>query len=175
MNSSPSPSPQEPLVCRTRLICVLLTFTVFPLLAFGPLTGSLAALYYTGFSWKAWLLVGLFLFLAGYMSKHMLENFHWVELDGNTLRGKKLVSRRLVEVPVGEIIKVAPLRAVVNNSTNLIVDRVLGSSIRGFEIRTASGEKFGLVRYDMKGFDEFILALHDLRSECFGFDSSATR
>lgn len=164
-----------PIECRTRLICVLLTLTVFPLITYGPLICSLAATYFLWLSWKPLPLVALFSVVAWFLTKQMAENYHWVELDGSRIRGKKLLSRRIVEGTLDEIAAIVPLRAMVKNFTNIIVDRVLDSSIRGFEIRMTNGDKIALVRYDMKGFDEFILALYDARPECYLDKAGAAR
>lgn len=162
----------EPVHCRTRAICVLLTLTVFPLLTYGPLIASLAATYFFGFSPGTLVLVASCAVLAWFLTGQMSQNYHWVELDGSHIRGKKLLSRRMVEATTDEITAVVPMQAVVQNTTNYIVDRVLNSSIRGFEIRLNNGEKIALVRYDMKGFDEFILALNDVCPEWFHASAS---
>jgi hypothetical protein len=127
----------------------------------GPLVGALALLWFappaTGIP------AALLLTLASwFFAYHMLQNYHWVELDGDLVRGRKFWTRKLVEQRVQDITEVVPLQAVAKHDlVNVLIDGISGVPNRGYEIRFREGPKIALVRWDMTDVDGFILALRD--------------
>jgi hypothetical protein len=127
----------------------------------GPLVGGLALLWFalpaTGIP------LALLLTLAcGFFAYHMLQNYHWVELDGHVVRGRKFWTRRLVEQRVESITEVLPLQAAAKHElVNVLVDGICGAANRGYEIRFREGPRIALVRWDMTDVDGFLLALRD--------------
>jgi hypothetical protein len=92
----------------------------------------------------------------------MSSSYHWIELRGDVLRGRKLLTRRLVVRRVDDIVRILPLHSqLMGDLENLVLDAFLKTSNRGYELRFRDGSKVGLVRGDMAGLDEFMVALAD--------------
>jgi hypothetical protein len=63
---------------------------------------------------------------------------------------------------VGDIVTVRPLHSrALGPLENAVADMMMGTSNRGFELRFRDGTRLGLVRGDMAGLDEFLVALAD--------------
>jgi hypothetical protein len=83
-----------------------------------------------------------------------------VELDDGVIRGKKLLTRTVVERPLSDLVDAAALNSkAMGPLENALMDAVLKTSNRGYELRFRDGTKIGLVRGDMAGFEEFLGAL----------------
>jgi hypothetical protein len=91
----------------------------------------------------------------------MSSSFQWVELvDGGVIRGRRLLTRKIVEKQVADIVAVKPLNsAAMGAAENLVLDAMMGTANRGYELRFRDGSKLGLVRGDMAGLDEFLKVL----------------
>jgi hypothetical protein len=148
----------SPLRSKQRLAVTVAALLFGPLFMGGPLVGGLALLWFappaTGIPG------GLLLILAsGFIAYHMLQNFHWVELDGNIVRGRKFWTRRLVEQRVEDITGILPLQALAKHEINVLIDGISGAANRGYEIRFRGGPRIALVRWDMADVDGFMLVL----------------
>ena len=96
----------------------------------------------------------------------MSSSFHWIELRDGILRGRKLLTRRIVEYPVDDIIRILPLHSKgLSELENLIMDSLMKTSNCGYALQFRDGSKIGLVRGDMVGLNDFLLALHDQLGE----------
>jgi hypothetical protein len=62
------------------------------------------------------------------------HDYHWVELDGATLRAKHLYTRRIVERPLEEIEDLLTMVVMVRTAEVLLAEKWLGR-VRGIEIR----------------------------------------
>jgi hypothetical protein len=90
----------------------------------------------------------------------MSSSFQWVELHDGIIRGKKLLTRTVVERPVSELVDAAALNSqMIGHLENALMDAVLKTKNRGYELRFRDGTKIALVRGDMAGFEEFLTAL----------------
>jgi hypothetical protein len=90
----------------------------------------------------------------------MSSSYQWVELDGGSIRGRKLLTRTIVERPVRDLVDAAALNSkAVGHLENALMDAVLKTSNRGYELRFRDGTKIGLVRGEMAGFEEFLGAV----------------
>ncbi|MBN9523056.1 hypothetical protein J0H58_31840 [bacterium] len=90
----------------------------------------------------------------------MSSSVQWVELDGGVIRWRGLLTRRVREKPVGELVDALPLHSnLMGPLENAILDAMMKTSNRGYELRFRDGTKLGLVRGDMAGLDEFLDAL----------------
>jgi hypothetical protein len=99
----------------------------------------------------------VFVLALGYA---MSSSYQWVELDDGVIRGKKLLTRTVVERPLSDLVDAAALNSkAMGHLENALMDAVLKTSNRGYELRFRDGTKIGLVRGDMAGFDEFLGAL----------------
>ena len=90
--------------------------------------------------------VGL-LALAAFLAYNILENFQWVELDGDVIRAKRFWARRVVEQRIDEITKVQNF------------------GMKGYIIYFEHGPRIGLMRYDMVDVDGFATALAERLKE----------
>lgn len=62
--------------------------------------------------------------------------------------------------PVSDLVDAAALNSkAMGHLENALMDAVLKTSNRGYELRFRDGTKIGLVRGDMAGFEEFLGAL----------------
>ena len=146
-----------PFVVMT-VVCVLL-FVVAPaaigvtsLLLAPPKVGIPVAL--GGFAFSA---------LLGWA---MSSSFLWIELRDDVIRGRKLLTRRIVERRVDDIVRILPLHSkVMGDLENAVMDALMKTSNRGYLLQFRDGSKVGLVRGDMSGLNDFLLALHDRMGE----------
>jgi hypothetical protein len=149
----------SPLRSKQRLAVTVAALVFGPLFMGGPLVAGLAVLW---FAPPAMGIPGCLLLIlaSGFIAYHMLQNYHWVELDGNVVRGRKFWTRRLVEQRVEDITRVLPLQAVAGHElVNVLIDGISGAPNRGYEIRFREGPRIALVRWDMTDVDGFIRAL----------------
>jgi hypothetical protein len=108
--------------------------------------------------------------LVGYATSSSVQ---WVELDGGVIRWKKLLTRRVHQNLLCDLVDALPLRSnMMGPLENAVMDFLMKTSNRGFELRFRDGTRLGLVRGDMAGLDEFLGALAKelarLRSESVG-------
>ncbi len=96
----------------------------------------------------------------------MSSSYQWIEIEGDVIRGRKLLTRRLVERRVDDIVRIQPLHSqLMGELENLVMDALMKTSNRGYVLRFRDGSKMGLVRGDMAGLDDFMVALADLLGE----------
>ena len=99
----------------------------------------------------------VFVLILGYA---MSSSYQWVELDGSIIRAKRLLTRTVVDRPISELVDEAALNSkAMGHLENALMDAVLKTSNRGYELRFRDGTKIGLVRGEMAGFEEFLGAL----------------
>ena len=99
----------------------------------------------------------VFVLILGYA---MSSSYQWVELDGSIIRAKRLLTRTVVDRPISELVDAAALNSkAMGHLENALMDAVLKTSNRGYELRFRDGTKIGLVRGEMAGFEEFLGAL----------------
>jgi hypothetical protein len=150
----------EPLP-RVRLRPLILVLAVFLiLLVLGlPLAIALTLLVFAPIviGVPVALVILVIVSLVGYA---MSSSVQWVELDDGVIRWKKLLTRRVYQKPLTELIDARPLHSnLMGPLENAIMDAMMMTSNRGFELRFRDGTKLGLVRGDMAGLDEFLGAL----------------
>jgi hypothetical protein len=158
--------------CKHRLVVTMAALIFGPLLMGGP---AVLGLVFVGFalfgkdfpSALLWVAGALLMFaVSGFIAYHMLQNYHWVELDGASIRGRRFWSRRLVEHRLEDITEIQPLQALAKHHTiNVLIDGITGTSNRGYEIHFRSGPSLAVVRGDMPGVDGFIEAVRHRRLE----------
>ncbi len=108
-----------------------------------------------------WVFLGVTAFCA-FLVWAMSSSYHWIEIRGDVLRGRKLLSRRMVVRRVDDLVRILPLHSkLMGELENLVLDAFLKTSNRGYELRFCDGSKIGLVRGDMAGLDDFMVALAD--------------
>jgi hypothetical protein len=96
----------------------------------------------------------------------MSSSYHWIEVYDDVIRGRKLLTRRIVERRVDEIVRILPLHSRgMGELENAVLDILLKTSNRGYALQFSDGLKIGLVRGDMAGLNDFLLVLHDRLGE----------
>ncbi len=96
----------------------------------------------------------------------MSSSYHWIEIQDDVIRGRKLLTRRLVERPIAEVVRVIPLNsAALRPIANAVMNAARKTSNRGYELRFRDGLKMGLVRGDMAGLDAFMEVLQERLGE----------
>jgi hypothetical protein len=144
---------------RLRPIFIVLAMICFFLFLVCPILFAVVALVLAPVkvSIPVTLFAVVFVLVLGYA---MSSSYQWVELDDGVIRGKKLLTRTVVERPLSDLVDAAALNSkAMGHLENALMDAVLKTSNRGYELRFRDGTKIGLVRGDMAGFDEFLGAL----------------
>jgi hypothetical protein len=95
--------------------------------------------------------------VAGYaMSSSLL----WVELDGGIIRGRRLLTRKIVEHRVSDLVDARPIHTdYLSTTQNAVLDFLLDTSNRGYQLFFRDGSRIPLIRADMSGLDPFLRAL----------------
>ncbi|WP_020471583.1 hypothetical protein [Zavarzinella formosa] len=153
----------EPAIPRIRLrtIFVIMAITCVIMFLGGPLAIAVIALIFAPAEVSIPIASGAVVFVLG-LGYAMSSSYQWVELDDGVIRGRKLLTRKIVEKPVAEIIGVASLNSKgMGPLENLVLDAFMKTSNRGYQLRFRDGTKLALVRGDMAGLDEFLIALAD--------------
>jgi hypothetical protein len=144
---------------RLRLPFVLMAVACFALFLGGPLAVALTVLLLAPLAVSVWVTPGCVVSVA-VLGWAMSSSYQWVEIRRGVIRGKKLLTRAVVERPVGEIVRVTPLHSqLMGPLANAVMDAALRTSNRGYELRFRDGLRLGLVRGDMAGLDDFMEAL----------------
>ncbi len=139
-----------------RLIITVVALILGPVFMLGP--AALGIGLAIGTKFQPFSLVFLVVLIAGsiFIAYHMFQNYHWVELDVDSIRGRRFWTRQHVERSIDEISEIVPLGAIAKTTETVITDQLLGS-VRGYEIRFRDGgATIGLVRYDMTNVDVLI-------------------
>jgi hypothetical protein len=150
---------------RLRPAFVVLAVGCMTLFLVVPLVVAIAVLILAPLNVSLYLAPGAVLFVAvlGYA---MSSSYQWVELDGGVIRGRKLLTRRVSEQKVADIVAILPLHSkLMGPMENALMDAFLKTDNRGYELRFRDGTKIGLVRGDMAGLDEFVVGLADQMRE----------
>jgi hypothetical protein len=149
----------NPARVRLRPAFAAMALGCFTLFLAVPLAVAVAVIILAPANVSAYVAAGAVLF-AALVARAMSSSYQWVELDGGVIRGRKLLTRRLVEKQVADIVSVKPLNsAAMGAAENFVLDATMGTSNRGYELHFRDGSKLGLVRGDMAGLDEFLRVL----------------
>jgi len=149
----------EQAIVSRRLLVVTVAALIFgPVLMIGPLAGAVVLVVCAPVALTT---VAGAIMIAGaspLIAYHMLQNYHWVEFDGDLIRGRRFWTRQLIEYRTEDVVNIRALGATNRFVTNLVIDEVLGP-VRGYEICFRSGPSIGLIRHDMTGVDELVGAV----------------
>src|SRR5262249_10775486 len=110
--------------CRLRWPFVVLAVASFVLLLGGPVAVGLAVLA------PAPPAVGapcrlLGLAFSALLAYAMSGSYEWVELRGDRVRARKLLTRRVIDRPVADLVRVKPLVSGVGLAETALVDALL--------------------------------------------------
>ncbi len=152
-------TPHENIRSEQRLVVTIAALIFGPMFMLGPAAIGVGMVIGTHFDGWSLLLLPLCVGCSAFIAYHMFQNYQWVELDGDIIRGRRFWTREFVEREIDQISEIVPAGAVVKSIENAIADKLLGS-VRGYEIRFQNGgPNIGLVRHDMANVDELIEAL----------------
>ena len=142
-----------------RLAVTCAALILGPIFMVGPAALGFACAIGTGFNSLSLLVLPCLVAASAFITYHMLENYQWVELDGEFIRGRRFWTRQFVERRVDEISEIIPLGHAVKNVTNKLAAMFLGS-VLGYKICfKEGGPTIELVRYDMTNVDALIAEL----------------
>ena len=148
-------------IVRLRPAFVVLAVVFSALFLGGPLAVAILVLIFAPFSVAVWIALACVIF-AGVLAYAMSSSNQWVELDGGVIRARRLLTRRVVTRHVRDITAIDALNsAAMGSLENLVLDALMKTSNRGYQLRFRDGTKIGLVRGDMAGLDEFLVGLAD--------------
>ncbi|HEX5269140.1 MAG TPA: hypothetical protein VFW33_01570, partial [Gemmataceae bacterium] len=134
---------------RLRPPFVIMAVVCFALFLGGPLVIAVAVLLLAPAAVSLWVALGCVAFVA-LLGWAMSSGYQWVEVRRGVIRGKKLLTRAVVERPVGEIVRIMPLHSpLMHPLANAVMDAAMKTSNRGYELRFRDGLRLGLVRGDM--------------------------
>ncbi|HZV03818.1 MAG TPA: hypothetical protein VE999_01895 [Gemmataceae bacterium] len=103
---------------------------------------------------------------SAFLAWAMSSSYHWIEVQDDVIRGRKLLTRRIVERRLDDIVRILPLHSkLMGDLENAVLDILLKTSNRGYALQFRDGLKIGLVRGDMAGLNDFLLVLHDRLGE----------
>jgi lipopolysaccharide export LptBFGC system permease protein LptF len=146
---------------RLRPAFVALAVGFSALFLGGPLAVAVLVLIFAPFSVAVWVAPASIAF-AAVLVYAMSSSNQWVELNDGVIRAKRLVTRQVVTRHIRDIVAIKDLNsALMGPLENLVLDALMKTSNRGYELRFRDGTKIGLVRGDMAGLDEFLVALAD--------------
>lgn len=152
--------PDGPLPCaRLRFLVLVLAATCLLVLLVAPLVVAVAVLI------REPLVIGVpvagvavvFVASAGYLAS---SSNQWVELDGGIIRCRRLLTRKIVEHKVSDIVDAQPIHTnYLSAKENAFLDDLFETSNRGYQLFFRDGTKLALIRLDMSGLNEFLAAL----------------
>jgi hypothetical protein len=98
--------------------------------------------------------------VAGVSGRVLARNVHWVELDGDVIRERRLLTRKIVEHRVADVVDARPIHTdYLGRTQNAVLDFLLDTSNRGYQLFFRDGSRLALIRADMCGLDPFLGAL----------------
>lgn len=134
---------------RLRPAFVVLAVVFSALFLGGPLAVAVLVLIFAPFSIAVWVALACIAF-AGVLVYAMSSSNQWVELNDGVIRAKRLLTRRVVTQDIRHIVTIKELNsAAMGPLENLVLDALMKTSNRGYELRFRDGTKIGLVRGDM--------------------------
>jgi hypothetical protein len=103
---------------------------------------------------------------SAFLGWAMSSSYHWIELHDDVIRGRKLLTRSMVEHRIDDLVRILPLHSqLMGDLENAVLDALMKTSNRGYALQFRDGTKIALVRGDMVGLNDFLLALHDRLGE----------
>jgi hypothetical protein len=102
-------------------------------------------------------LAALFFGLSIFFVVMLHNNFQWVELDGETIRGRRFVTRILVEQNVNDLTQITTFYSI-KSPYNALADALYGD-VRGYALEFRSGPGLYLGKLEMRGAEELIAAV----------------
>ena len=104
--------------------------------------------------------LGLTFFTTSLILGYLMSRTNlWVEIEGRTIRERRLFTGWIVERPISELTQIVPLVSGVGGITGAGMDAILKTPNRGFLIRFQEGRRVVLIRGDVSGLDEFMAVL----------------
>jgi hypothetical protein len=159
-SSVPARAMNEPLPCvRLRPFVLALAVACILLLLVCPVIGAVIVLANAA-PWIGIIVTlgaTVFVPVAGYA---MSGSNQWVELGGDVIRVRRLLTRKIVEYRVADIVDAQPIHTeFLSKTQNAMLDFLLDTSNRGYQLFFRDGSRIPLIRADMCGLEDFLAAL----------------
>jgi hypothetical protein len=149
-------------VVRTRLRAVILIMVLLATGFIGCVAVGGVAIMIKAPSGTGLPLLGLALLAGSLVLGYLMSRTnHWVEIEGETIRERRLFTGSIFERTLAEITQIVPLVSGVGGFTGAAMDAILRTPNRGFLIRFQEGRRIALIRGDVKGLDSFMTTLRD--------------
>jgi len=143
-------------VCvKLRPVALVIAVTCFLAFIVAPLVVAVGFLILTPWDVSIPVTLGVvaFVVLIGY---GMSSSIHWVELDGSIIRGRRLFTRKLIELRVYDIVEAHGSRTLpMGPLEDATLDFMLQTRDPGFVLIFRDGRKIPLVKADMTGLAAF--------------------
>src|SRR2546423_6529356 len=91
---------------RLRPVFVVMALGCFTLFLAVPLAVAVAVLVLAPLNVSVWVALGAVAFVLG-SGWAMSSSYQWIELDNGVIRGRRLLTRRIFEKQVGDIVRVS--------------------------------------------------------------------
>jgi hypothetical protein len=148
-----------PLCVKLRVGVVLIVLFVTLLFLVGPFVGA-AYVFFIAPPWVGLLALIGAIFIAGVSARAISRGVLWVELDGDVIRERRLLTRRIIEHKVEDIVGIKALHTeFLGDEINKFVTDLLDTSNRGYQFFFSDGSRLPLIRLDMTGLDPFLVSL----------------
>jgi len=153
-----------PIRCKRHKWVTIVALIFGPIFMLGPAAIGIFCFVDTGGS-----LVGVIGGVAlcatsCFIAYHILENYHWIELDGDSIRAQRFWTRRIVEREIADISRIVPVWDSENpfNAEDFDakdLDEVLAGTLNYRICFKLHGQSIGLVGSDMANVKPLILSL----------------
>lgn len=150
----------DPIPCvRLRPVIFGVAVTISLLLLVGPFAAAAYVFTIAPVGLGVVALVGA-VAVAGLCGRLLARSVHWVELDGDVIRERRFLTRRIIEHRVADIVDAKPIHTdFLGKTQNAVLDFLLDTSNRGYQLFFRDGSRLALIRADMSGLDPFLGAL----------------
>jgi hypothetical protein len=143
------------LCVKLRPITLTIAVTGFLTFVVAPLAVAVGFLILAPWDVSIPVTLGLVVLVA-LLGHSMLSSIHWVELDGSIIRGRRLFTRRLIELRVCDIVEAHGSRTQpVGPLEDAVLDFMLQTRDPGFVLVFRDGTKIPFVKADMTGLAAF--------------------
>ena len=144
---------------RLRPICLAIAAVCILIFLVGPLAIAITVLIYARAEVSITVALGAMVFVAA-IGYAMSSSLQWVELGDGIIRGRRLLTRKIVTQRVSDIVTVQRLNSnALGPLENALMNFLLDTTNRGYQLHFRDGSRIPLIRADMSGLDPFLEAL----------------
>ena len=145
---------------RPAAICI--AFIFYPAFMIGPAMLALWLVFAFGMDPCAGIGAVMLLLASAFFCRTFLPLYHWVEVDNDTIRGRRLFTRQIVEC---RILPSTPINATFGKERIRDIRLAINSGVLiqspRLDLRLGNGPRFILFRGEMANVDDVLLAVLD--------------